>query len=32
MIGHTGHGDVIGGMANAAEVDVYIQRRWTEWN
>jgi|TARA_R110000803_G_scaffold38546_2_gene83423 hypothetical protein len=32
MIGHTGHGDVIGGMANAAAVDVYIQRRWTEWN
>lgn len=27
MIGHTGHGDVIGGMANAAAVDVYIQRR-----
>ena len=32
MIGHTYHGDVIGGMANAAAVDVYIQRRWTEWN
>ena len=27
MIGHTYHGDVIGGMANAAAVDVYIQRR-----
>ena len=32
MIGHTYHGDVIGGMANAAAVDVYIQRRQTEWN
>jgi len=27
MIGHTGHGDVVGGMGNAAAVDVYIQRR-----
>jgi len=32
MIGHTYHGDVIGGMANAAAVDVYIQRRHVEWN
>lgn len=27
LIGHTRHGDVVGGMANAAAVDVYIQRR-----
>jgi|TARA_B110000977_G_scaffold105223_1_gene137291 hypothetical protein len=26
LIGHTNHGDVIGGFANAAAVDVYIQR------
>lgn len=26
MIGHTSHGDVIGGMENAAAVDVYIHR------
>ena len=26
MIGHTYHGDVIGGMANAAACDVYIHR------
>ena len=25
--GYTGHGDVIGGLANAAAVDVYVQRR-----
>tara|TARA_R110002074_G_scaffold376946_1_gene554246 strand:- start:1102 stop:1455 length:354 start_codon:yes stop_codon:yes gene_type:complete len=29
MIGHTYHGDVIGGMANCAAVDVYIHRNLT---
>lgn len=30
MIGHTSHGDVIGGMENAGAVDVYIHRYITD--